>query len=239
MNENRTRTNTETTREAASESAGAARASTSPASPTTTRAACTAPGSTPPRDEESWSARQGDAARARPHPELRSGRSTTTRASACYDLDEFESFETVARIAAGIAEHGPAFAAWAAHVGVDSDQFDEFEDVYMGEWESGASFRRGDARGPGADRGDSCEACRSTSLPYVDDRLRGLLRRPRLWRRDHRCGEARWRHLCLPQLVRILVVELSTNDASAHRYVVELILKSRWERETKRENGET
>ncbi len=55
-------------------------------------------------------------------------------------LDESESFAAVARIAKGIAEHGAAFAAWAAHVGVDSDQFDEFEDAYMGEWESGAAF---------------------------------------------------------------------------------------------------
>jgi antirestriction protein len=55
-------------------------------------------------------------------------------------LDESESFAAVARIAEGIAEHGPVFAAWAARVDTDSDQFDEFEDVYMGEWESGEAF---------------------------------------------------------------------------------------------------
>jgi len=55
-------------------------------------------------------------------------------------LDEFESLETVAKIAAGILEHGAAFAAWAARVGTDSDRLDDFEDAYLGEWESGKAF---------------------------------------------------------------------------------------------------
>ena len=55
-------------------------------------------------------------------------------------LDEFESLATVAQIAKGIAEHGPAFAAWAAHVGTDSEALDEFEDAYMGEWDSAVAF---------------------------------------------------------------------------------------------------
>jgi antirestriction protein len=55
-------------------------------------------------------------------------------------LDESESFAAVAKIAKGIAEHGPAFAAWAAHVGTDSEALDEFEDAYMGEWESAVAF---------------------------------------------------------------------------------------------------
>jgi antirestriction protein len=55
-------------------------------------------------------------------------------------LNEFESLEAVAKIAAGIVEHGPAFAAWALHVGADSDLLDEFEEAYMGEWESGHAF---------------------------------------------------------------------------------------------------
>jgi len=55
-------------------------------------------------------------------------------------LDEFESLAAVARIAKGIGEHGPAFAAWAAHVGTDSEALDEFEDAYMGEWESAVAF---------------------------------------------------------------------------------------------------
>ena len=55
-------------------------------------------------------------------------------------LDEFESLADVAKIAKGIGEHGPAFAAWAAHVGTDSEALDEFEDAYMGEWESAVAF---------------------------------------------------------------------------------------------------
>jgi antirestriction protein len=55
-------------------------------------------------------------------------------------LGEFESLASVARLAKGIAEHGPAFAAWAAHVGSDSEALDEFDDAYLGEWESAAEF---------------------------------------------------------------------------------------------------
>lgn len=52
-------------------------------------------------------------------------------------LSEYVSFETISRIASGIAEHGEAFAAWAAHVGPDEpDALDRFEDHYRGEWES-------------------------------------------------------------------------------------------------------
>lgn len=52
-------------------------------------------------------------------------------------LGEYVSFETISRIANGIAEHGEAFAAWAAHVGPEStDTLDRFEDHYRGEWES-------------------------------------------------------------------------------------------------------
>jgi antirestriction protein len=52
-------------------------------------------------------------------------------------LGEYESFETISRIASGIAEHGEAFAAWAAHVGSESTELlDRFEDHYRGEWDS-------------------------------------------------------------------------------------------------------
>ena len=57
-------------------------------------------------------------------------------------LDEFESLETVAKVAAGIASHGPAFAAWASHIGSDSEQLDQFEDAYMGEWENGKAWAK-------------------------------------------------------------------------------------------------
>jgi len=55
-------------------------------------------------------------------------------------LDEFESLEVVAKVAAGIAKHGEVFAVWANYVGLDSDLLDGFEDAYTGEYDSGADF---------------------------------------------------------------------------------------------------
>jgi antirestriction protein len=55
-------------------------------------------------------------------------------------LDEFESLDDVAKVAAGIARYGAVFAAWADHVGIDSELLDGFEDAYLGEYESGDAF---------------------------------------------------------------------------------------------------
>lgn len=53
------------------------------------------------------------------------------------DLGEYDSFETVSRIARGIAEHGEPFGHWAAYVGTDSaEELDRFEDHFRGEWDS-------------------------------------------------------------------------------------------------------
>lgn len=53
-------------------------------------------------------------------------------------LSEYETFETVARIAEGIVEHGPIFAAWADHL--DAAEWDHllgrFDEQYRGEWSS-------------------------------------------------------------------------------------------------------
>lgn len=52
-------------------------------------------------------------------------------------LSEYESFESVSRVAMGIIEHGPAFSAWAAHVGIDDiEGLERFSDAYLGQWES-------------------------------------------------------------------------------------------------------
>ncbi len=51
-------------------------------------------------------------------------------------LSEYETIETVARIAAGIAEHGMAFAHWAALVGTNDHDLDGFADHYLGHWPS-------------------------------------------------------------------------------------------------------
>lgn len=53
------------------------------------------------------------------------------------DLGEYESFETISRIANGIAEHGEAFGHWAASAGSESPEENErFADHYRGERES-------------------------------------------------------------------------------------------------------
>lgn len=55
-------------------------------------------------------------------------------------LDEYTPLETVAGWAAGIREHGPAFAAWLA---LDStNEAGNFADAYLGEYESVAAYVR-------------------------------------------------------------------------------------------------
>lgn len=56
-----------------------------------------------------------------------------------YRLGEYPNLEDVAALAAGIAEHGKAFAMYCANVGhIVSD--DEFSDAYCGEWNSGEEY---------------------------------------------------------------------------------------------------
>jgi antirestriction protein len=52
-------------------------------------------------------------------------------------LSEWESFERVSVIAAGIAEHGEAFASWLSYdESQDATDMQAFEDAYRGEWDS-------------------------------------------------------------------------------------------------------
>lgn len=52
-------------------------------------------------------------------------------------LGEYEALSTITRIAAGIEEHGEAFAAWADHVGFnEADELDRFDELYRGEWDN-------------------------------------------------------------------------------------------------------
>lgn len=54
---------------------------------------------------------------------------------------EYEPIENLSRVAAGIEEYGPAFAAWVSYLGdASDDQVDNFEDAYRGEWESTEAF---------------------------------------------------------------------------------------------------
>jgi hypothetical protein len=49
---------------------------------------------------------------------------------------EYEDLTVVARVARGIAQHGPAFAAWADLHDADPDMLDGFEDAYLGHFAS-------------------------------------------------------------------------------------------------------
>lgn len=51
-------------------------------------------------------------------------------------LGEFEDIERVAEFGQLIAEHGPAFAAYAGHVGPNYATAESFEEAYCGQWES-------------------------------------------------------------------------------------------------------
>ncbi len=52
-------------------------------------------------------------------------------------LAEYADINTVADVAAGIEEHGEAFAAWVAHIGLDDEDLrDRFADAYIGTYRS-------------------------------------------------------------------------------------------------------
>ena len=51
-------------------------------------------------------------------------------------LSEYSTFETVARIAHGIEEHGDAFSAWIAYSDDASEEIvGNFEEAYLGRWD--------------------------------------------------------------------------------------------------------
>ena len=57
-----------------------------------------------------------------------------------YSVGEYESLASVTTIAKGIAEHGPAFAAWAdVHYG-DLDMLTGFTDAYCGTYDSTSAW---------------------------------------------------------------------------------------------------
>lgn len=55
-------------------------------------------------------------------------------------LGEWESFEKVSELAQLIAEHGPAFAAYADNVGQDYATAEDFEESFNGEWDDEKDF---------------------------------------------------------------------------------------------------
>jgi antirestriction protein len=59
------------------------------------------------------------------------------------DLGEHESLALVAKVAAGLAAYGEAFASWARLVGRDPGELERFEDAYLGNWESLSTYAEG------------------------------------------------------------------------------------------------
>lgn len=57
-----------------------------------------------------------------------------------FNIHESESFETVAELAALLEEHGPAYAAYANHVGHEYASSSGFQDAYCGEWDSEEAY---------------------------------------------------------------------------------------------------
>jgi antirestriction protein len=57
-------------------------------------------------------------------------------------IGEYQSIDTVARLARGMVTHGPAFVAWAEHLGTSEwgSDLDRFEDAFLGEWESAVDY---------------------------------------------------------------------------------------------------
>lgn len=55
---------------------------------------------------------------------------------------EYEDITLVATVARGIAEHGPAFAAWAELHDADPDMLAAFQDSYLGQYDRSADWAR-------------------------------------------------------------------------------------------------
>lgn len=59
-----------------------------------------------------------------------------------FKVGEYEQLRLVAKVARGIAEHGPPFAFWAELHDANPDMCDAFEDSYLGEYESAEGWAR-------------------------------------------------------------------------------------------------
>jgi antirestriction protein len=81
-------------------------------------------------------------------------------------LSEYESLETVSLLAAGLAQHGEAFAAFATWSGTDAATPDGFEQHYRGCWPSVEAYAADLLDDLGAD--ETLDALPEWLRPYVD-----------------------------------------------------------------------
>lgn len=66
----------------------------------------------------------------------------STNAFGLVDGHEHSTLERISRVAQGVAEHGPAFAAYVGFAGTDRESCEQFERRYYGRWNSLADYAR-------------------------------------------------------------------------------------------------
>jgi antirestriction protein len=92
-----------------------------------------------------------------------------------HTVHEYDSIDTVSRIARGIEEHGLAFAAWADMCGNDNDRLDQFEEAYLGHYPSAETWVEQLMDDLGHTR-DVDDAVPESLRPYVRIDIEGLAR---------------------------------------------------------------
>jgi antirestriction protein len=55
-------------------------------------------------------------------------------------IGEYDPLEWINTVARGISEHGPAFSAWAAQCQGETERLADFEEAYLGEWDSLSAY---------------------------------------------------------------------------------------------------
>lgn len=101
---------------------------------------------------------------------------------AIHDCDDFaglrlaedNNLATISRLAAGLAEHGSAFGAFASWYGLESADSDSFEQHYRGQWDSAEAYADDLLRDLGAE--EIVEAIPAWVRPYLQLDLAGFAR---------------------------------------------------------------
>jgi len=83
-------------------------------------------------------------------------------------LGDNESLAFIAEMAAGILKHGPAFDFWVREMGGKPDALDEFEEVFLGQWESAEDFTQHVLDDRGVEDSERREDGESSEDPPMD-----------------------------------------------------------------------
>lgn len=89
-------------------------------------------------------------------------------------LGEYEGVAWITEVARGIAEHGSAFGAWAAHIGAERVMLQSFEDRYLGEWDCVEAYAEQFLEDVGATA--TIEKIDEWLQPYIDVDVKGFAR---------------------------------------------------------------